>query len=82
MITTEQLRENGFEQSDWMDNWWYHPLYKTWENCYYFFPLDDEDNGVITYIKEDDNYHGIRLNIDTIEKLLQFFECLEKVKED
>jgi hypothetical protein len=82
MITVEQLKENGFEQADWMDNWWYHPLYKTWEHYHYFFPLDDEDNGVITYIKEDDNYHGIRLNIDTIEKLLQFFECLEKVKQE
>lgn len=80
MITVEELKENGFESPDWLSGYWYHPKFKVDNYHEYNFPLNE--NGEVTFIRESDNYHGLTVEIKTIEKLLKFFEFLEKVKED
>lgn len=73
MITIDELKEIGFVHDEDLGVCEYRCNTLTFRNNVI---LSLSDEGVITYVREFDNYHGLKTNISSIRQLYDFFHSI------
>lgn len=73
MITVDQLKELGFVHEDYLGINEFICTKKSFRNDVIIALSDD---GVVTYVREFNNYHGLKTNIKSMRQLHHFFHYL------